>query len=150
MKRLLTLAFLLPIAAIAAEITADSVAVEPSTVDQIVTYAGYVVAFLTALISLYKSHVAGKTLVESLSGLASTLKDEAKMTGGQFNLKTLAKAEAVMKELKASEAATQAVKETLRGKEADIKLVSWNGKKLYLSDALRGFGLVATIRRLFK
>lgn len=119
-------------------------------IDTIVNYLGYVVAALTAAISLYKSHKAGQTLAQSLIVLANTLKDESKMVGGQFTLKTVEKAEEVAREIGANDVAVEQVKQALRGKELDLKLGSWKGKPVYLSDALQIGGIIQGFSKLFR
>ena len=119
-------------------------------IDTIVNYLGYVVAILTAAISLYKSHKAGQTLAQSLIVLANTLKDESKMVGGQFTLKTVEKAEEVAREIGANDVAVEQVKQALKGKELDMKLGSWKGKPVYLSDALQIGGIIQGFSKLFR
>ena len=119
-------------------------------IDTIVNYLGYVVAALTAAISLYKSHKAGQTLAQSLIVLANTLKDESKMVGGQFTLKTVEKAEEVAREIGANDVAVEQVKQALKGKELDMKLGSWKGKPVYLSDALQIGGIIQGFSKLFR
>lgn len=130
--------------------TADEQKENRMDIDTIVNYLGYVVAALTAAISLYKSHKAGQTLAQSLIVLANTLKDESKMVGGQFTLKTVEKAEEVAREIGANDVAVEQVKQALRGKELDLKLGSWKGKPVYLSDALKLGGIAEGLRKLFK
>lgn len=134
----------------AAAVTADEQKENRMDIDTIVNYLGYVVAALTAAISLYKSHKAGQTLAQSLIVLANTLKDESKMVGGQFTLKTVEKAEEVAREIGANDVAVEQVKQALRGKELDLKLGSWKGKPVYLSDALKLGGIAEGLRKLFK
>ena len=119
-------------------------------IDTIVNYLGYLVAILTAAISLYKSHKAGQTLAQSLIVLANTLKDESKMVGGQFTLKTVEKAEEVAREIGANDVAVEQVKQALKGKELDMKLGSWKGKPVYLSDALQIGGIIQGFSKLFR
>lgn len=118
--------------------------------DTIVTHLGYVVAVLTAIISLYKSHKAGQTFAQSLIVLVNTLKDEDKMVGGQFTLKTLKKAEEVATAIGANDVAVEQVKQALKGKELDVKLGSWKGKPIYLSNALQFGGVVQGLGKLLK
>ncbi len=134
----------------AAAVTADEQKENRMDIDTIVNYLGYVVAALTAAISLYKSHKAGQTLAQSLIVLANTLKDESKMVGGQFTLKTVEKAEEVAREIGANDVAVEQVKQALRGKELDLKLGSWKGKPVYLSDALKLGGIAEGLRKLYK
>ena len=118
--------------------------------DTVVTYAGYLVAVLTALISLYKSHRAGKTFAEAMTVLVNTLKDENKMVGGQFTLTTVAKAEEVARQIGANDQAIEQVKEALKGRQIDVKLGSWKGKPIYLSDALKVGGIIQGFSKLFR
>ncbi len=117
--------------------------------DTIVTYAGYLVAILTAAISLYKSHKAGKTLAQALVVMANTLKDESKMQAGQFGRETIVKAEAFATTIGANDQAVEEVKKALNGKELDIKLGSYKGKPVYLSDALGIGSVIQGFRGLF-
>jgi len=135
---------------VAAAVTADEQKENRMDIDTIVNYLGYVVAILTAAISLYKSHKAGQTLAQSLIVLANTLKDESKMVGGQFTLKTVEKAEEVAREIGANDVAVEQVKQALKGKELDMKLGSWKGKPVYLSDALQIGGIIQGFSKLFR
>jgi len=135
---------------VAAAVTADEQKENRMDIDTIVNYLGYLVAILTAAISLYKSHKAGQTLAQSLIVLANTLKDESKMVGGQFTLKTVEKAEEVAREIGANDVAVEQVKQALKGKELDMKLGSWKGKPVYLSDALQIGGIIQGFSKLFR
>jgi len=117
--------------------------------DTIVQYLGYVVAALSVVISLYKSHKAGKTLAQSLIVLANTLKDESKMVGGKFSPETIQKAEEFATTIGANDVAVEQVKQALKGREIDVKLGSWKGKPVYLSDALSVGGVLQGLRKLF-
>ena len=118
--------------------------------DTIVQYLGYVVAALSVIISLYKSHKAGKTLAQSLVVLANTLKDENKMTGGKFSPETLQKAEEFATTIGANDAAVEQVKSALKGREIDVKIGSWKGKPIYISDAIGLGGIFQGLGKLFK
>ena len=118
--------------------------------DTVVTYAGYLVAVMTALISLYKSHRAGKTFAEAMTVLVNTLKDENKMVDGKFSSATLEKAEVFATTIGANDAAVEQVKGALKGKELDIKLGSLKGKPVYLSDALQIGGIIQGFGKLFR
>ena len=115
--------------------------------EQVIQWAGYVVAALTALISLYKSHKAGKTLAETAMILINTLKDESKMVGGQFTTATVDKAKAVAEKISADSVAVETAKNALIGKETDIKLGSYKGKPIYLSRIL---SLGAGVKNILK
>jgi len=118
--------------------------------DKVVNYLGYIIAALTFVVSLYKSHKAGQTLAQSLTVLANTLKDETKMVGGQFTTATLKKAQEVANTIGANDVAIEQVKQALKGKELDVKLGSWKGKPIYLSDALKVGGVVQGVGKVFK
>lgn len=118
--------------------------------DTIVQYLGYVVAALSVVISLYKSHKAGQTLAQSLVVMANTLKDENKMVGGQFTTATIKKAQEVATTIGANDVAVEQVKQALKGREIDVKLGSWKGKPVYLSDAISLGGIVQGIGKLFR
>lgn len=118
--------------------------------DTIITYAGYLVAVLTAAISLYKSHKAGKTFAEAITVLVNTLKDEGKMVEGQFSHATIEKAKVFATTIGANDAAVEQVKSALQGKELDIKLGSLKGKPVYLSDALSIGGIIQGFGKLFR
>lgn len=118
--------------------------------DAVVTYAGYLVAVLTAMISLYKSHRAGKTFAEAMTVLVNTLKDENKMVDGKFSSATLEKAEVFATTIGANDVAVEQVKSALKGKELDIKLGSLKGKPVYLSDALQIGGIIQGFGKLFR
>lgn len=134
----------------AQELTANTPAVNPGiTADTVIQYLGYLVSFLTVIISLYKSHKAGQNFAQSLILLANTLKDESKMVGGQFTQDTLKKVEEVATTIGANDEATKQVKQVLKGKELDIKLGSWRGKPIYLSDAMGVGGLFQGLKKLF-
>lgn len=120
------------------------------TADKIVQYLGYIVAALSVIISLYKSHKAGKTLAQSLIVLANTLKDESKMVGGKFTPETIQKAEEFATTIGANDVAVEQVKQALKGREIDVKLGSWKGKPVYLSDAISLGGIVQGIGKLFR
>lgn len=117
------------------------------TFDNFITYSGYLVAVLTAIISMYRSYKAGKGFAEITTILVTTLKDEGKMIDGQFSPATLQKAQEVANTISADSIAVEQVKSVLRGRESDIKLGSYKGKPVYLSDAI-GFSSIA--RGIFK
>lgn len=117
--------------------------------DTIVQYMGYAVAALSVIISLYKSRKAGQTLAQSLVVLANTLKDETKMTDGKFSPETLQKAEEMAMTIGANDVAVEQVKNALQGKELNLKLASWKGKPVYLSDVLKWGGIAQGLRKLF-
>lgn len=119
-------------------------------IDTLVTYAGYLVAILTAAVSLYKSHKAGKSFAEAMTVLVNTLKDENKMVDGKFSSATIEKAEALATTIGANDVAVEQVKSALKGKELDIKLGSLKGKPVYLSDALQVGGIIQGFSKLFK
>lgn len=119
-------------------------------IDTIITYAGYLVAVLTAAISLYKSHKAGKGFAEAMTVIVNTLKDESKMIDGKFSSATLEKAENFATTIGANDVAVEQVKSALKGKELDIKLGSLKGKPVYLSDALRVGGILQGLGGLFR
>lgn len=118
--------------------------------DTIITYLGYIVAILSTIISLYKSHKAGKTLAQALVVLANTLKDETKMLDGKFSPETLQKAEEMAMTIGANDVAVEEVKKALTGKELNLKLASWKGKPVYLSDLLKFGGIAQGIGKLFR
>lgn len=118
--------------------------------DTVVTYAGYLVAVLTALISLYRSHKAGQTLAQSLVVMANTLKDETKMSDGMFSTATIQKAKEVATTIGANDVAVEEVKKALQGKELDVKIGSLKGKPIYLSDAIGIGSVVQGFGRLFR
>jgi len=150
-KLLLTLTILLlSVGAFAQPLTADTVAVEPSALDAVMMYAGYLVALLTMLMHLYKSHKAGKTIAETALILVNTLKDENKLVNAQFSPATIAKAEEVAKALGTENEALKKVKDALNGREINPKLVSVRGKAIYLSDVLTLGGLGVAIRNALK
>ena len=120
------------------------------TADKIVQYLGYVVAAMSVIVSLYKSHKAGKTLAQSLIVLANTLKDESKMVGGKFAPETIQKAEEFATTIGANDVAVEQGKQALKGREIDVKLGSWKGKPVYLSDAISLGGIVQGIGKLFR
>lgn len=117
--------------------------------DTVVTYAGYLVAVLTAAISLYRSHKAGQTLAQSLVIMANTLKDEAKMPDGMFSTATIQKAKEVATTIGANDVAVEEVKKALQGKELDVKIGSLKGKPIYLSDAIGIGSVVQGFGKLF-
>lgn len=120
------------------------------TFDNFITYSGYLVAILTAIISMYRSYKAGKGFAEIATILVNTLKDENKMVGGKFSTATLDKAQEVANTISADTVAMEQVKVVLQGRSTDIKLGSFRGKPVYLSDAL-GFGSMAQgIIRIFR
>ena len=147
---ILTILLLAPIAAFAQPLTADTVAVEPSALDDVMMYAGYLVALLTMLMHLYKSHKAGKTIAETALILVNTLKDESKLVNAQFSPETIKKAEEVAKALGTENEALKKVKDALNGREINPKLVSIRGKGIYLSDVLTLGGLGVAIRNALK
>jgi hypothetical protein len=113
-------------------------------------YAGYLVALLTMLMHLYKSHKAGKTIAETALILVNTLKDESKLIDAQFSPETIKKAEEVAKALGTENEALKKVKDALNGREINPKLVSIRGKGIYLSDVLTLGGLGVAIRNALK
>lgn len=120
------------------------------TIDDIATYLGYVVAALTAAMHVYLAHRQGKTVAETLIILANTLKDESKMPGGTFSPETIKKAEEFATTIQADDKAIEQVKEVLSGRELDLKLGSFKGKPIYLSDALKLGGLASALGKLVK
>jgi len=159
MKRLLiTIAILLlSVGAFAQPLTGDTVAVEPSALDAVMMYAGYLVAALTMLLKLYDAHKARKATdslekiaTETAIILVNTLKDENKLINAQFSPATIAKAEEVAKALGTENEALKKVKDALNGREINPKLVSIRGKAIYLSDVLTLGGLGVAIRNAWK
>lgn len=121
------------------------------TFNSVVQLLGYVIAAATAIISIYKSYKEKKTVAETITILINTLKDEEKLTGGQFHLETLKKAEKIAIEIGANDVAVEQVKDALKGRELDFKLASWKGKPVYISDVFRvGLGISAIQKALKK
>ena len=56
----------------------------------------------------------------------------------------------VARQIGANDQAIEQVKEALKGRQIDVKLGSWKGKPIYLSDALKVGGIADAVRRLFK
>ena len=115
-----------------------------------ITYLGYVVAVLTAILHFYKARKAGATAAEATLLIVNTLKDESKLTGGAFSQDTLKKVEDVASAVGANTQAVEQAKEALKGRELDAKIGSYRGKPIYLSDALKVGGVAQGIKNLFK
>jgi hypothetical protein len=139
------------VSAIAAGVAIVSVNIkgENMNIDQVIQYAGYAVAVLTAIISVYRSYKQGKTAGEVITVLVNVLKDEAKMIDGKFSAETLEKAEEVARTISANDAAVEQAKAALKGKELDVKIGSYKGKPIYLSDAIGAGGLLRKIKKVF-
>ena len=134
----------------AVAVTVDKQKGNNMDIDTIVNYLGYVIAALTAAVSLYKSHKAGKTFAEAMTVLVNTLKDENKMIDGKFSGATLEKAEVFATTIGANDQAVEQVKSVLRGKELDVKVGSLKGKPVYLSDVLQVGGIIQGFSKLFR
>ena len=96
---------------------------------------------------VYKLRKQGKTTLEALQLAFNVLKDEAKMVDGKFSKDTVKKLEEVAETIDTSKKAVTQVKQAMQGAEIDIKLGSYRGKPIFLSEAL---GIGAAIRRLKK
>jgi hypothetical protein len=118
--------------------------------EEYVTYAGYVIAAFTALVHLYRAHKAGKTYAEAMLILANTLKDESKMNGGVFSPDTIKKAEEFATTIGANDKAVEEVKTVLKGNHLDVKLGTFRGKAIFLSDALKLGGILNVLKKLTK
>lgn len=116
----------------------------------IVTYLGYVVAVITAILHFYKARKAGATAAEATLLIVNTLKDESKLTGGVFSKDTLKKVEDVASAVGANTQAVEQAKEALRGQQLDVKVGSYRGKPIYISDALKVGGIAQGIKNLLK
>jgi hypothetical protein len=120
------------------------------SMSDIINYIGWVVAALTAIMHVYKAHKQGKGFGEQILILVNTLKDEKKMIGGEFSEQTLKKAEEFATTIQADDAAIEEVRQVLKGKELDVKLGSFKGKPIYLSDGLKLGGLASALSKLVK
>lgn len=116
----------------------------------IVTYLGYAVAVVTAIIHFYKARKAGATAAEATLLIINTLKDESKLTGGLFSQDTLKKVDEVAQTVGANTKAVEQAKEALKGQQLDIKVGSYRGKPIYISDALKIGGVAQGISKLLK
>ena len=96
---------------------------------------------------VYKLRKQGKTTLEALQLAFNVLKDEAKMVDGRFSENTVKKLEEVAETIDTSKQAVTQVKQAMQGAEIDVKLGTYKGKPIYLSEAL---GIGAAIRRLKK
>ena len=112
------------------------------TMENFIAVLGYLIAIFTAIVSVYKAYKTGKGFAEITTILINTLKDEGKMIDGQFSPATLQKAQEVANTISADSVAVEQVKQVLKGRETDIKLASYKGKAIYLSDAI-GFSSIA-------
>jgi len=120
------------------------------TMENFITISGWIVAALTGIRLVYNGYQAGKSVAEIATILVNTLKDEGKMIDGQFSPATLQKAQEVANTISADSVAVEQVKQVLKGRETDIKLGSYKGKPVYLSDAI-GFSSIAQgIFRIFR
>jgi len=72
------------------------------------------------------------------------------MVGGKFTPETIQKAEEFATTIGANDVAVEQVKQALKGREIDVKLGSWKGKPVYLSDAISLGGIVQGIGKLFR
>ena len=118
-------------------------------VEQVIQYAGYAVAVLTAIISVYKNYKQGKSAGEIITILVNVLKDENKMVGGKFSPEALKKAEEVAITIGANDVAVEEAKKALKGNEIDVKIGSYKGKPIYLSDAIGAGSIMKKIRKIF-
>lgn len=96
---------------------------------------------------VYKLQKQGKTTLEALQLAFNVLKDEAKMIDGKFSENTVKKLEEVAETIDTSKQAVTQVKRAMQGAEIDVKLGSYRGKPIFLSEAL---GIGAIIRKLRK
>lgn len=106
-----------------------------------------IVLVLGVVFHVYKQKKLGKSTSESLILAFNVLKDEAKMVDGKFSDDAIKKLEEVSEVIGTSKESVEKVKTAMRGAEVDIKLGSYRGKPIYLSEAL---GLGAIIRKLQK
>ena len=97
---------------------------------------------------VYKLRKQGKTTLEALQLAFNVLKDEAKMVDGRFSPDTLKKLEEAAEVIEASQESAQAVKRAMQGAEVDIKLGSFRGKPVFLSNALGLGAIVRSLRKL--
>ena len=117
--------------------------------EQFVQYSGYAVAALTALISIYKAYKQGKNAGEIITILVNTLKDESKMTGGKFSPEAVKKAEEVAITIGANNKAVEEAKKALGGAEIDVKIGSYKGKPIYLSEAIGAGAIIKKLKKIF-
>ena len=96
---------------------------------------------------VYKLRKQGKTTLEALQLAFNELKDETKMVEGKFSQEAVKKLEEVAERIDTSKQAVTQVKQAMQGAEIDVKLGTYKGKPIYLSEAL---GIGAAIRRLKK
>ncbi len=54
------------------------------------------------------------------------------------------------RQIGANDQAIEQVKEALKGRQIDVKLGSWKGKPIYLSDALSIGGIIQGFSKLFR
>lgn len=119
-------------------------------VELAITYLGYAVAAITAILHFYGARKAGATAAESLLLVINTLKDESKLADGAFSEDALRKVEEVAETVGANTQAVEQAKEALKGRELDAKIGSYRGKPIYISDALKVGGIAQGIKNLFK
>jgi len=112
-----------------------------------IDYIGYAVAILTLIVTVYKSHKAGKTYAEIITIIINVLKDENKLINGKFSPETLKKAEEIANVLTNDSNAIERVKDALNGSEKDIAIASIKGKKIFLSDVLKIGGIYKIFRK---
>lgn len=115
----------------------------------IATWLGYIIAFLSFVWHFFQSRKAGKNAAQSLLIAINTLKDENKLANGRFTHATIEKAEKVAEAIGANDVAFEQVKTALKGQEVDVKLGSYKGKPIYLSDALGAGGLIKNLKKIF-
>ncbi|MDD5486813.1 MAG: hypothetical protein PHW65_04600 [Dehalococcoidales bacterium] len=117
------------------------------TANDVVAIIGYLIAALTAIVSFYRSYKAGKSASEALLIVINALKDEEKMVDGAFSKQTLQKIEDFATTIQADDKAVKQAKQALQGRELDVKIGSFKGKPIFLSDALKLGGLVSAVRK---
>lgn len=115
----------------------------------VATIAGYVIAVGSFVWHFIQSRKNGKSAAQALLIAINTLKDEHKLSDGQFTRATIEKAEKVAEAIGANDVAVEQVKTALKGQEVDLRLGSYKGKPIYLSDALGAGGLIKNLKKIF-
>ena len=156
MKRCLLLLFLVVLTPLAAEITADSVAVEPEGLERVKIFVrenSYLIAtFISLLFALFEIVRERKSWRASLALLAQTLQDENKMENGKyFTSATVEKMEEIAKLTGARKVEVETAKEVLsKVNKKGIQVGSYRGKPVYLQDALVVGGMLRNAWRVLR
>lgn len=158
MRHWLFLFFVLILTPLAADIgiTAEAVAVEPGALEKfmgfVTEYQQIIGMLIPLLLAIFEIVRERKSWRNSLALLAQTLQDENKMENGKyFTAEAIKKLEEIAAVTGAAKAEIEVTKEILSNVNRNgIKVGTYNGKPVYLQDAVVVGGMVRNAWRALR